>query len=65
MHDQAWGLIRATRALIAYIEENQVFDKLADCGCGLYDQYRSDRFDEAINHARVAAQTLEEELDRG
>jgi hypothetical protein len=62
VHDQARGLIRATRALITYIEENQVFDKLADCGCGLYDQYRSDRFDDAINQARAAAQALEQEL---
>ena len=65
MRDKAQGLILATRALIEYIEQNQVFDKMADCGCGLYDQYRSDRFDDAIKQARQAAAALEQELAGG
>ena len=65
MQDKAQALIQATRALIAYIEENQVFDKMADCGCGLYDQYRSDRFDAAINNARQAADVLDREIAGG
>jgi hypothetical protein len=59
MQAQARQLIQATLALVRYIEENQVYDKLADCGCGLYDSYRTDKFDEAIGNARQAALDLE------
>ena len=62
MKDKAQGLIRATRSLVAYIKENQVYDKLADCGCGLYDSYRTDQFDEVINQAESAAAELEKEV---
>uniref|UniRef100_A0A7C5ELZ3 HEPN domain-containing protein n=1 Tax=Desulfobacca acetoxidans TaxID=60893 RepID=A0A7C5ELZ3_9BACT len=62
MKEQARCLVQATQALISYIEENQVYDKLADGGCGLYDTYRSDRFEEAIQNARLAAQEMEKLL---
>ena len=51
MKEQARQLVKATQTLVAYIQENHVYDKLADGGCGLYDTYRSDPFDEAINNA--------------
>jgi hypothetical protein len=60
--EQARNLINATRTLVGYIQENHVYDKLADGGCGLYDTYRSDAFEEAINQARTAAQELEKAL---
>jgi hypothetical protein len=62
MKEQAQQLMKATQALVAYIQENHVYDKLADGGCGLYDTYRSDPFDEAINNARAAAQEMEKAL---
>lgn len=62
MKDKALGLIRATRALVSYIKENQVYDKLADCGCGLYDSYRTDHFDAVIHQAENAAAELEKEV---
>jgi hypothetical protein len=62
MKEQARNLVKATRALVAYIQDNHVFDKLADGGCGLYDTYRSDPFDEALNKARSAAQEMEKAL---
>ncbi len=62
MKAQAQNLVKATFALVAYIQENHVYDKLADGGCGLYDTYRSDPFDEAINNARSAAQEMEQAL---
>ena len=62
MKEQAKKLVKATQALVAYIQENHVYDKLADGGCGLYDTYRSDPFDEAINNARAAAQEMEKAL---
>ena len=62
MQEQAKNLVKATQALVAYIQENHVYDKLADGGCGLYDTYRSDPFDEAIDKARAAAQEMEQAL---
>jgi hypothetical protein len=35
MREKMIGPVEATEALVTYIEENQVFDKLADCGCDL------------------------------
>jgi hypothetical protein len=37
-----------------YIDSANVFDKLADAGCGLYDEYRSDKFDELIKNVKKA-----------
>jgi len=60
--EQAQKLVKATQTLVGYIQDNHVYDKLADGGCGLYDTYRSDPFDEAINNARAAAQEMEKAL---
>jgi hypothetical protein len=65
MKEQARNLVKATQALVSYIQENHVYDKLADGGCGLYDTYRSDPFDEAINNALAAAQEMEKALAEG
>jgi hypothetical protein len=65
MEEQARKLVKATQALVAYIQENQVYDKLSDGGCGLYDTYRSDPFDEAISNAQAATQEMEQALAGG
>ena len=65
MKEQARNLVKATQTLVAYIQDNHVFDKLADGGCGLYDTYRSDPFDEALNNARLAVQEMEKALGEG
>lgn len=62
MKAQALQLLKATQALVDYIEGNQVYDKLADGGCGLYDTYRSDPFEEAIRRAKAAIRELEQVL---
>jgi hypothetical protein len=54
MDDQCKQLLAATRALMDYIDSAHVFDKLADAGCGLYDEYRSDKFDELIKNVKDA-----------
>lgn len=54
MNDQFNKLISATRTLMEYIDSAHVFDKLADAGCGLYDEYRSDKFDELIKNVKNA-----------
>ena len=62
MKEEARNLVKATQALVAYVQDNHVFDKLADGGCGLYDTYRSDPFDEALNNARLAIQEMEKAM---
>lgn len=62
MKEQAQMLLKATEALLAYIDDNQVYDKMADAGCGLYDTYRSDPFDKAINNARAAVKEMEKAI---
>jgi hypothetical protein len=54
MDDQIKQLVTATRTLMDYIDSAHVFDKLADAGCGLYDEYRSDKFDELIKAVKNA-----------
>ena len=54
MDDQVKQLITASRTLMDYIDSAHVFDKLADAGCGLYDEYRSDKFDELIKNVKNA-----------
>jgi hypothetical protein len=56
---QVANLVAATRALLAYMEESPVFDKLADAGCGGADAYRSERFDDLIGNVRRAVADLE------
>ncbi len=59
MQDPAEKLFGAAKALLAYIDEAQVFDRLADAGCGLYDQYRSDRFDELLQELKAALEAFQ------
>ena len=54
MDDKLNRLLNATRTLVQYIDQNQVFDRMADCGCGGMDAYRSDAFDAAITQAKKA-----------
>jgi hypothetical protein len=56
MDDQVKQLVAATKTLMDYMDTANVFDKLADAGCGLYDEYRSDRFDELIKNVKKALQ---------
>lgn len=65
MREQAAKLAQATRDLVSYIENNQVYDRLADCGCGLYDSYRTDAFEAVLVAAKTALQELEAFLAQG
>ena len=60
MDDHVKQLISATKTLMDYIDSANVFDKLADAGCGLYDEYRSDKFDELLKNVKHALQQLNE-----
>ena len=61
MDDRVRRLIEATKVLVTYIEEEQVFDKLSDAGCGYIDSYRSDAFEAVIVNARNALKEVENE----
>ncbi len=54
MDEQVQTLVRHTKELMDYIDSAHVFDKLADAGCGLYDEYRSDTFEALINQVKEA-----------
>jgi hypothetical protein len=54
MDDDVKQLVSAAQTLMDYIDSANVFDKLADAGCGLYDEYRSDKFDELIKNVKKA-----------
>ena len=56
MDEQVKNLVASTKELMQYIDSAHVFDKLADAGCGLYDEYRSDKFEELINRVKQALQ---------
>ncbi len=56
MDDQVKQLVLAAKTLMDYMDSANVFDKLADAGCGLYDEYRSDKFDELIKNVKNALQ---------
>ena len=62
MREKVARLMAATMALVSYIEENQVYDKLADCGCGYLDSYRTEGFEALIHAVRAAAAEVGEEL---
>jgi hypothetical protein len=54
MNDEFWKLYEAAKALISYIDEEQVFDKSADMGCGGFDTYQSETFYDLIANAKKA-----------
>lgn len=54
MGDEFLRLLETTKALITYIDEEYVFDKASDGGCGGFDTYRSDKFDALIENNRKA-----------
>ncbi len=56
MDEQVKQLVASAKELVDYIDSAHVFDKLADAGCGLYDEYRSDKFEEIINRVKQALQ---------
>ncbi|MBL7181230.1 MAG: hypothetical protein ISS65_13640 [Desulfobacterales bacterium] len=62
VRDKFLGLLETTKALIAYIDGEYVFDKAFDAGCGGFDTYRSDEFDALIENTRKAVVDVGNEL---
>ena len=59
MSDELLALFQAAKDLVAYIDNEHVFDKAADMGCGGFDTYQSDAFYDLITEARKALSELE------
>jgi hypothetical protein len=54
MDEKVTKLKDAAQTLVHYIDTENVFDKMADCGCGGWDTFRSDRFDAVIQAVKDA-----------
>jgi hypothetical protein len=63
MNDEFSRFFEAAKALITYIDSEQVFDKSAAMGCGGYDTYQSELFYDLIANARNALKELESTLN--
>jgi len=55
-------LLEATKALVVYIDNEHVFDKSADMGCGGFDTYQSDAFHDLIVATKKAVEEAENAL---
>ncbi len=55
-------LLEAAKALVVYIDKENVFDKAADMGCGGFDTYQSDVFCDLIAATRKAIEEAENGL---
>ncbi|MFW6127456.1 MAG: hypothetical protein ACOC6K_04515 [Thermodesulfobacteriota bacterium] len=47
---------------LAFISDNQRYDKMSDAGCGLYDTYRSDPLLKPSTRSGTAAREMEKML---
>ncbi len=59
MNEKIQKLKDATRALLRHIDAAPAYDRMADCGCGGVDPYRSDEFEALIRRAKEALADLE------
>lgn len=59
MNDVFLKFYEAAKALIIYVDQEYVFDKSADMGCGGLDAYQSDTFRGLIAAAKKALDDLE------
>ena len=62
MEDEVSTLFQAVKALVVYIDAEQVFDKAADMGCGGFDTYQSETFYNLIATARKAINEFESKM---
>ncbi len=64
MKDDFKGFFEAAKALIIYVDEEHVFDKSADMGCGGFDTYQSETFYDLIVNAKRALADFESKMDK-
>jgi hypothetical protein len=54
MNDESSKLYEAAKALVTYIDSENVFDKVGNMGCGGEDMHQSETFYNLIANARKA-----------
>ena len=62
MNAESLKLYEASRALVIYIDAEDVFDKVGDMGCGGVDHHQSETFYNLIADARRAVSEFESKL---
>ncbi len=62
MNEEVSRLYEAAKALVTYIDNEQVFDKVGDMGCGGVDMHQSEIFYNLIADARNAVSDFENRL---
>lgn len=62
MNTEFRNFFEAAKALITYIDREQVFDKSADLGCGGFDTYQSEAFHDLITNAKKALMEFEKTM---
>jgi len=60
--EEVLTLFKATKALVAYIDQEYVFDKVGDMGCGGVDTYQSEAFYNLIADVRKVVTEFEAKL---
>jgi hypothetical protein len=64
MNEKLLKFYDAAKALITYIDKEDVFDKSADLGCGGVDTYQSETFYELIANAKKALGDFENAMKK-
>lgn len=59
MNDHILKLYEASKALVGYIDQEDVFDKVGNMGCGGVDHHQSETFYNLIATARTALREFE------
>ncbi len=64
MNSESLKLYEAAKALVAYIDNEYVFDKVGDMGCGGVDMHQSEAFYNLIADTRKAVSEFEIKLKK-
>jgi hypothetical protein len=64
MNDEFTKFFEAAKALIIYVDKEQVFDRAADMGCGGFDTSQSETFYDLIANAREALKEFESRMNK-
>ena len=64
MNDEFRRMFEAAKALIVYIDKEDVFDRSSDMGCGGYDTSQSETFYDLIANAKKALTDFESTLKK-
>ena len=63
MNAESLKLYEAARALVTYIDSEDVFDKVGDMGCGGVDHHQSETFYNLVADARKAVREFENQIE--